>query len=58
MFPDKKILKFLPSVFTLGNLLCGFLAVINVIEGSLTHAAWWIIIAAIFDSSGKWYSDR
>jgi len=49
VFPDKKILKFLPSFFTLGNLLCGFLAVINVIEGSLTHAAWWIIIAAIFD---------
>ena len=42
--------KFLPSMFTLGNLLCGFLAVINVIEGSLTHAAWWIIIAAIFDA--------
>jgi len=42
--------RFLPSIFTLGNLLCGFLAVINVIEGSLTHAAWWIIIAAIFDA--------
>ncbi len=36
----------------MGNLLCGFLAVINVIEGSkasMSHAAWWIIIAAIFD---------
>jgi len=44
-----KIKKFLPSIFTLGNLLCGFLAVINVIEGSMTHAAWWIIIAGIFD---------
>ena len=32
--------------------MCGFLAVINVIEGAeenLIHAAWWIIIAAIFD---------
>ncbi len=37
-------------MFTLGNLLCGFLAVINVIEGNLTHAAWWIIIAAVFDT--------
>jgi CDP-diacylglycerol--serine O-phosphatidyltransferase len=37
-------------MFTLGNLLCGFLAVINVIEGNMTHAAWWIIIAAIFDT--------
>ncbi len=42
--------KYLPSIFTLGNLLCGFLAVINVIEGNLTHAAWWIIIASIFDA--------
>ena len=45
-----RIIKLLPSIFTLGNLLCGFLAVINVIEGNLTHAAWWIIIAAIFDT--------
>jgi|SaaInl7_200m_RNA_FD_contig_91_89837_length_1458_multi_3_in_0_out_0_1 CDP-diacylglycerol---serine O-phosphatidyltransferase len=45
-----KIIKILPSLFTLGNLLCGFLAVINVIEGNLTHAAWWIIIAAVFDT--------
>ncbi|HDY87640.1 MAG TPA: CDP-diacylglycerol--serine O-phosphatidyltransferase [bacterium] len=46
------IKKFLPSIFTMGNLLCGFLAIINVIEGtkaSMSHAAWWIIIAAIFD---------
>jgi CDP-diacylglycerol---serine O-phosphatidyltransferase len=39
----------LPGLFTLGNMLCGYLAVINVIEGSLVHAAWWIIIAAFFD---------
>lgn len=41
--------RILPSLFTLGNLLCGYLAVINVIEGALTHAAWWIIIAGFFD---------
>ncbi|HEX2998855.1 MAG TPA: CDP-diacylglycerol--serine O-phosphatidyltransferase [Armatimonadota bacterium] len=42
-----------PSMFTLGNLLCGFLAVANVIEGSegaMISAAWWIIIAAIMDA--------
>lgn len=42
-----------PNMFTLGNLLCGFLAVANVIEGSegaMIHAAWWIIIAAIMDA--------
>ncbi len=40
-------------MFTLGNLLCGFLAIANTIEGSkstLIHAAWWIIIAALFDT--------
>ncbi len=45
--------KLLPSLFTLGNVLCGFLAIINVIEGSrasMISAAWWIIIAGIFDA--------
>jgi len=47
------ILRILPSIFTLGNLMCGFLAIINVIEGtgsSFITAAWWIIIAGIFDA--------
>jgi len=47
------IKKILPSIFTLGNLLCGFLAVINIIEGTVSSyitAAWWIIIAGIFDA--------
>lgn len=42
-----------PNMFTLGNLLCGFLAVANVIEGTMegmVSAAWWIIIAAIMDA--------
>ena len=42
--------KLLPSIFTLGNLFCGFLAVVNTIEGLYITAAWWIIIAAIFDA--------
>jgi len=45
--------KILPSLFTLGNILCGFLAINNVIEGSrasMVSAAWWIIIAGIFDA--------
>lgn len=40
----------LPGMFTLGNLLCGFLAVTNTIEGHYVTAAWWIIIAGIFDA--------
>ena len=42
--------KLVPSLFTLGNLLCGFLAVVNTIETAYVSAAWWIIIAAIFDA--------
>jgi len=44
------IRRIIPGLFTMGNLLCGYLAVINTIEGSYTHAAWWIIIAGIFDA--------
>ena len=44
------IKKLLPSVFTIGNLLCGFLAINNVVEGNVVSAAWWIIIAGIFDA--------
>ena len=50
---NSRLRKILPSIFTLGNLLCGFLAIVNVVEGtrsSLITAAWWIIIAAIFDA--------
>lgn len=45
-----RVRKILPSMFTLGNLFCGFLAIINTIGGSYVTAAWWIIIAAIFDA--------
>ncbi len=48
-----RLRSILPSIFTLGNLLCGFLAVANVMEGdpaSMISAAWWIIIAAILDA--------
>jgi len=48
-----RIRHILPSLFTLGNLLCGFLAVANVVEGTretLISAAWWIMIAAVFDA--------
>lgn len=40
----------LPAIFTLGNLMCGFLAIVNVVEGTFVFAAWWIIIAALFDA--------
>lgn len=48
------IRKMLPSMFTLGNLLCGFLAILTVVResgsSSFVTAAWWIIIAGVFDA--------
>ncbi len=39
----------LPSMFTLLGLLCGFYSLVSSIQGNYEHAAWGIIIAAIFD---------
>ncbi len=39
-----------PSLFTTLNIFCGFLAIISAQEGHIRHAAWFIILAAIFDS--------
>lgn len=38
-----------PSFFTLMNLFCGFLAVIQVHEGQFVYAGWLIVIAGFFD---------
>jgi CDP-diacylglycerol--serine O-phosphatidyltransferase len=39
-----------PSLFTTLNIFCGFLAIISADQGQIQHAAWFIILAAIFDS--------
>jgi len=38
-----------PSFFTLVNLLCGFLALTQVLEGAFEMACWLIVIAGFFD---------
>ncbi len=38
-----------PSFFTLVNLLCGFLALTQVLEGAFVMACWLIVIAGFFD---------
>jgi CDP-diacylglycerol---serine O-phosphatidyltransferase len=50
---NSMVLRTFPNLFTMGNLLCGFLAVIDVLRGtqeSMISASWWIIIAAILDA--------
>lgn len=39
-----------PSFFTLMNLFCGFLAIIQIAEGQIQNGAWLIIFAGVFDA--------
>ncbi|MBN4076213.1 CDP-diacylglycerol--serine O-phosphatidyltransferase [Gemmatimonas aurantiaca] len=40
---------FFPGMFTMGNLVCGFIAVISVSQGKEIEACWFIILAAFLD---------
>ncbi len=39
-----------PSLFTTLNIFCGFLSILSTNQGQFHTAAWFIILAAIFDS--------
>ncbi|MFA7073765.1 MAG: CDP-diacylglycerol--serine O-phosphatidyltransferase [Endomicrobiaceae bacterium] len=45
----RKGLYVLPSLFTAGNLASGFIAVIYAINGNFNAAAWFIMLAILFD---------
>jgi CDP-diacylglycerol--serine O-phosphatidyltransferase len=45
----KKGIYIFPSLFTCGNMSCGFLSVLASIEGNFTKAAWLLILAIAFD---------
>jgi len=47
----KKGLYVLPSLFTAGNLASGFLSVIYSINGNFNTAAWFVMLAILFDMS-------
>jgi CDP-diacylglycerol--serine O-phosphatidyltransferase len=38
-----------PSLFTLGNLACGFFSILAATKGNFSQAGWLILIAAVFD---------
>ncbi len=38
-----------PSLFTLGNLACGFFSILAATRGNFAQAGWLILIAAVFD---------
>ena len=39
-----------PGTFTMGNIVCGFLAILSCFEGNITTACWLIILAAFLDA--------
>lgn len=45
-----RMLDILPGIFTVGNLLCGFLSVRYSLMGEPVYAAWLIILASFFDA--------
>lgn len=46
-----KIIRHVPNLLTLSNLLCGLLAVKFALAGDLTSSSWCIFIASVFDFS-------
>ena len=39
-----------PGTFTMGNVVCGFIAVLTTFEGNITTACWFIILAGFLDA--------
>jgi CDP-diacylglycerol--serine O-phosphatidyltransferase len=39
-----------PGTFTMGNVVCGFLAILSAFEGNVTTACWLVILAAFLDA--------
>jgi CDP-diacylglycerol--serine O-phosphatidyltransferase len=41
---------FIPGTFTMGNVVCGFLAILSAFEGNITTACWFIFLAGFLDA--------
>lgn len=39
-----------PGTFTMGNVVCGFIAILSAFEGHITTACWFIILAGFLDA--------
>lgn len=40
---------FFPGVFTMGNVVCGFFALLSILEGNVIAACWLILLAGVLD---------
>ncbi|MDR1523055.1 MAG: CDP-diacylglycerol--serine O-phosphatidyltransferase [Endomicrobium sp.] len=45
----RKGIYILPSLFTCGNISCGYLSIVASLKGNFTQAAWFLIFAIAFD---------
>lgn len=50
----RKGIYILPNLLTLTGMLFGFLSVINSLNGDFTNAAWYILVAGVFDMMDGW----
>ena len=41
--------NYLPTIVSMGNLACGFGAIVFIINNELAYAAWLVIAAMVFD---------
>ncbi len=39
-----------PGIFTMGNVVCGFIAILSAFEGKIITACWFILLAAFLDA--------
>ena len=46
--PDYR--QMLPGTFTMGNVVCGFLAILSAFEGHITTACWFVVLAGFLDA--------
>ena len=49
--PRRRNVNVLPHLLTLGNLVCGLLAIVRMLDGQYTAAAWFIVLGGLFDIS-------
>ena len=41
---------FFPGMFTMGNVACGFLAILSAFDGNIIHACWFVVLAGFLDA--------
>jgi len=45
-----KYREIVPGTFTMGNVVCGFLAILSAFEGHITTACWFVVLAGFLDA--------